>query len=74
MEGKQADPSRNMNRVLVWVIPVLCNLIRNIMDDNYCVEKKHHDENNKKECEIIKKHGIHSKKAAFDRLDCYKID
>ncbi|MNC78757.1 hypothetical protein D3C75_1310520 [compost metagenome] len=44
MQGKQANPARHVNGVLMGVIAVFGNFIRDIVNNDYTVE---HDQNDK---------------------------
>ena len=56
MQGEQAYPACNMDRILMRVISFHGNFIGNIMNCNNGIEDKDYDEERHEQCKIIKEH------------------
>ncbi|MNY13853.1 hypothetical protein D3C86_1470070 [compost metagenome] len=56
MQGEQADPAGHVNGILVGVIAMLGNFIRNVVDDDDPVEHDQDDEHQYSQGNVIKYH------------------
>ena len=55
MEGEKTDPPTRVNGILVWVIPRLGNVIRDVMNRDHPVGEGQDDKDEDGECKIAQK-------------------
>ena len=53
MQGKQADPARDMNRILMWVVPVNRDFVGNVVNNNHRIEDEQNNKDNQEESKVV---------------------
>ena len=71
MQRKQADLASDVQDILVWVISLHGDLVRNIVDSDNSIEQHQRDGDQEKQSNVVEKHI--SSFAAGDSSTCYTL-